>query len=1158
MDSDRWELLFDPGSLAHIYHLMAPAMYAGMCWTEEMMPNLLFGGNKSTAKSHTMKAFKKQLSPGCSDLIAHKTDMANTTGTFRDLKNEFIEEASGVLIGGSGPNREAQVASKGNQVNKARLTNPIVETHTLQIKDGVRTHGVYISSNLGLMVAATNEQLPPEDDPTRARFITVMFDTVAEGEDSIANKIDQLDQPESDQFKREALRTRVLLHFYIILFEIYIYCRVVENVQMDAYTMYTQRFCDKMALCGFTITDPKKRVQLRSIARSATLAFAIEMGMMSPVGRALRVNAQGNYVDYFDRAVRLIEAVQVFCVTTLPICVHTYSVCKELWANELSVAAISAARNMTIGRFTEMFDDSCYGSDDKDVAGFRRTNDPDGGAFEDTEEFKQQLDGTQFVEDVNPDNRKKGGDNDDDDDDGSDGGDEGNQEPLQEVDADLAARMNKIDLTTSKRLVGNATTGNVPISDDERTHMRNADATSSSTSTSTIADPEPKRGAKRHARELDPKAKINAFLGLFRTTYPFENKNHGVPDACYVEVKGSEMGLSATCSALVSNAPGKGRSSKENMMTVMESLSRTEIDCPRYDFERGTFRVVATDERVRIPPVLIVYNTALLDPNHHGSSSKVRRVYFALHVLLNNHSLASAIINSVRSMGYVGFRPRDCIINIPVNSRAYRVSETKTVGRPVVMHGVYRVVRIAESREHFVFRQPRSYPMELLLSVSSTTLRKTLLPESVSALAREPAFIISSPPEAVAARRLLMNAGFPADTPLLAVPETLDFELNLLRRMEMRGLEDTLDVWQSGVELTYPIDKMRAVFAKNASQNVQRLVGQSSRALRSTLQTLGSASESTTALLPSPDRVMLHTAQARDGRRGVRDMFVDMLDDVMLTQYNALSASPVERYRLVMTRYERAGELRGLLQDFCGISADSLFADDTAQERAEDASGVKRQRQTTNEQVDAFVGKLSKSIDLDNAPVSAARLAATKTTADFLSTQSRMLFSTPSSRVTTAPKIDPLLAAREQSYLETAQRIAKAEKKSGANKNKHTAMFAEHDARNKERYDYLFAGDLLMPTTATSSTTTATTATTSNAMQTDNRELAESPHPAAEASMPPWFKDVDPVDTDIPQTLSAIHYAPGVGANNNNNAPKKAVSALARSAAASRTMSQNK
>lgn len=783
LQHDILQALFNFRRYAHYAPLVDLVAKSGLKWDEGMRPAIVLAGEKSCAKSYMLQAVSKMFFPGVFDDVTHRTAMSEMTSGQNDLLIRAMDETPAWLLGGgTGASAKEFEGSAANSANKSLQTNKRGHTRTIDTSDGDRKSVDFYSSNIGTALYATNVRLPPASSPAIARLIVVTVDCVdPTNEDAIEKLLLKLQEPELDAVKQDALETRQLINFYVMLFELYIAMGIVTQIQMDAWVIYFQRYCEKMQSCGFVLADPKKVVQITELARTMTLVYAIQIGLFSEISYNERMidplNPSSGYVKFWDNAPYFIDLVDAHCVCTRSIMVYVVSLCRDMWANKLRLDILSAANAATVAQFPDVFDASCFDEDQT-----KRRLGRAAKAFENTMSIDESGDTN-----VNNDNSceippelEEDVINYDDygfehDLDASDlrPDDEGNY--LKKSLADGPAPR-EIDAREYSQLM-NSSSSQLPAgAASKRARVASMDTmpengNSRLLRSNPITDVNSQSGDAQTPAASEPEDKA---LQIFMCEYPKGDGSIVSPNPNYIELRGAHMSLMGACELLVQQVKDGNRPSVNNIATELSNMEECDITVPIYVIQDK--KVVRTNRMHTIKMVRLENNTPHFDPNGANGSSAVR-VYVALHSVLNNHSLTKAIIRSIRNLGFVNSIPGRCIINIPV--QAYRYPKDANVpgnaeNQVMTMYGINRIVRIVPRNDPFIYVKNNTMTREMLDLLVGMRRGSATISVSPSLLNCMHGLYISCEPEIEAAVQHAKIRGAAPGAPLYNTPVLLE------------------------------------------------------------------------------------------------------------------------------------------------------------------------------------------------------------------------------------------------------------------------------------------------------------------------------------------------------------------------------------------------
>ena len=791
---DTWEALFNFRRYAHNVPLVMLAAQGGMKWDEGMRPSVVLLGAKSCGKSYLLDSISRQFHDGVFDDVTHRTAMTSTTGTDNDLKNMAQDEApASVLGGGCGQSAKEFAGSAAASVAKSAATRKRIHTQTLSMENGERKLRDYYSSNIGTAIYASNVKAPTSSNPQMARLIPLTIPNIeATDEDAIEKLLLKLQETELDPLKKDLLEQRKLINFYLMMTELYIAFGVIQQVQMDAWVMYFQRYCDSMESFSFVLTDPKKVLQITELARTATVNYAVQMGLFSEITFKKRMvdyrDPNSDYVRFFDHARYFVDLIERHLVCTRAVVVYTVSLCREMWANQLRMTALESAYKMTVSKHMSIFDASCTEHTLTQLAkGASKlgtgASSSDQSSSESFEEDPESVDDYGDQYDCDSSNIRP-------DEDGnflvkkavetaivSDG-----YKPLtpeqvkikleeqkQNNMRDASNRQNDMGGPSKERDDDMDSDDKVvirdPLVDDSNSQHDKPESKPSAPAAAPAADP-------LLAAQLEEQRKLrqdNAALNMFLFEYQNGDLNSGVPDVNYIELRGVHMTVAGTCQALAQQVNDGSKPSLDNLETILHEMEQQDITVPFYKLQGR--KVVRTDEMNTIKMVRIEHNTARFDPNMaHGNGAT--RVYVALHSVLNNHSLDKAIVKSIRNLGFKDSLPGRFLINLPVE--ALRYPDSATDKRSVKMYGICRIVQIKPRDSAFIYVKSSTITPDMLDILTNTRRGSAKVELSPSLLNCSHALDIVVEPEISAAMTHSKLCGMPPGTPLYGTPVILE------------------------------------------------------------------------------------------------------------------------------------------------------------------------------------------------------------------------------------------------------------------------------------------------------------------------------------------------------------------------------------------------
>jgi len=874
LQHDILQALFNFRRYAHYAPLVDLVAKSGLKWDEGMRPAIVLAGEKSCAKSYMLAAVSKMFFPGVFDDVTHRTAMSEMTSGQNDMLIRAMDETPAWMLGGGGAGAAEFEGSAANSAHKSLQTNKIGHTRTIDMSDGDRKTVDFYSSNIGTALYATNVRLPPASSPAMARLIVVSVDCIdPTNEDAIEKLLLKLQEPELEKVQNDALESRQLINFYVMLFELYIAMGICAPIQMDAWVIYFQRYCEKMQACGFVLSDPKKVVQITELARTMTLVYAIQIGLFSEISYNQRkvdpLNPESPYVKFWDTAPYFIDLVQRHCVCTRSITVYVMSLCRDMWANKLRLDILEAAHKATVSQFPSIFHPNCFDDDQT-----KRRVDRSARAFEssmgmtasdDTNMMNENSSMPTFEEDqITYDDY--GCENDLDANELSPNED-GNY--LREALKKGAAPQEICEREVQRRLNRGESSSSSSQSSTPTKRVRKEAAVSE------MSGMEPDFVQQLPVSEINDGSSQTAALpaavsgeksplDIFLTEFPNSDISKPLVNPNYVFLQGTHMSMDGTCELLSQQFKDGNRRSPNNIHTELRNMEECDITVPIYKLNIADKKVERTNQMHTIKMVRIEENTSRFDPNDsHGP--RAVRVYIALHSILNNHSLTKAIIRSIRNLGFENSIPGRCIINIPVEAHRYAKDSDVPHGgenEVMTMYGINRVVRIVPINEPFIYVKNNTITREMLDILVGLRRGAETIHVSPSLLNCSHALWITCEPEIQAALQHAKVCGDEPDTPLYGTPVLLE---NTVAQIHL----ETPNLGNSKL-YSYPRRKMDEYrlryMVSDAHQNPA-----SARKLRPWVASSTDASHpSTSGKRPVPEAEMLRVISAT-GTRAVVD-----------------------------------------------------------------------------------------------------------------------------------------------------------------------------------------------------------------------------------------------------------------------------------------------
>jgi len=279
-------------------------------------------------------------------------------------------------------------------------------------------------------------------------------------------------------------------------------------------------------------------------------------------------------------------------------------------------------------------------------------------------------------------------------------------------------------------------------------------------------------------RAIDKSALVPPFLAYYENGAVMPRY-----DADWVEVKGDAMDEESVAKALSQARLPDGTSpSSNNMCSAIRDMLVMEIQAPSYEFvcdpERRIFQLRRLEKKHTTTIMMMRHNEPILDPCHDQSVTG-RRYYIATHVLLQRLSLTSAVITSVKNMGFDTFLSRRVLVNIPMRM-AMLENE-----RPRVLHGVYHTLRVDSRPEPYVYSNRRCVLTERVMHVVGATSREDTAagrifePSTASCVS---SFYVQYDPDLLAFQTHMSNIGEPEDEEPVSAPLSSERIIFAIRR----------------------------------------------------------------------------------------------------------------------------------------------------------------------------------------------------------------------------------------------------------------------------------------------------------------------------------------------------------------------------------------
>lgn len=339
------------GSLSAANEIVQLATRAVFRYTTGQRPYVLLAGEKSTGKSQLLTNAEKTLFPGVVSKNTTATAKAGLDGQDEDYTVLIFEELPRDMAGTDRYGKRVQ--AEGHL--KDRMTNTIVKVDTINVEDGKRVHVQSVSSKIQTVIAATNDVLPPPDDPLLARWILIHVGRHHADEDPITKK-----QIRHEHAKRPHLHAQIELNMQIMSFWIFVVERCIQahaltDVNMSAYDDYTDIFFDALqARYGVNTNLPKLRNNLKTLARTATIEYAIHVALFSEIGSQTRLDPEkmrGHTgiptVDMYKRLEthpELLRDIEPFLVCTKEIALHTFTLLSFTYVDSLQCDILACVR----------------------------------------------------------------------------------------------------------------------------------------------------------------------------------------------------------------------------------------------------------------------------------------------------------------------------------------------------------------------------------------------------------------------------------------------------------------------------------------------------------------------------------------------------------------------------------------------------------------------------------------------------------------------------------------------------------------------------------------------------------------------------------------------------------------------------------------------
>jgi len=841
--TDRLNMLFSFGAWTEIALIIEVAYSTATAWQKDLVLNAVLAGMHSGGKSYLAKAMGSLLSPGIFRFINYQTAKTLNVGGAHDLYVNYFDELTEAMLGVG----KDVVGTEADSIRKAAMTDPVVRTMSIVCEDGQRKMLEFVSTHHNVNVGAYNNRLPDKDSATGARWWILPIDQIdAADEDSIVNRMNQTVDDEVVKLREELAHKCRLINFYMMMVNYYIHVGVVVEPEMDAFHKYFVRFEHRMESHGYKLSDAKKYRQVKLVARQLTIRHATVMACFSDLTYDSRFDtASGKYRDFFDNATFYARLIQEFLCCTRAISIFTFSLCRSLWGNPVGCRIINAAARISLSHSLALFDDECF--DDKgkkkrralekarrkaaeaankslNARGKRkaagRASSASEPAMRERADELAQLSARGAV--------------------GSDG-----QAELNSMMGDLALGNER---RQQSQLVRSAASRELsqherPLSISEADQLDRqseaaaahdgaslsvsmADSNTAFAEDEFVSDAELGAGAApvsfnrggggggsnsgyegaaaggagnngAEEREARWKSHCADVLSRLRDKAHFEVTSGEMTEMRinpnYIEITSDSLRVDAVVRRLL-NACGTMKPSPENVRAAMEDMCRNEVRVPmlKVDFKRGRICLERTDEGAVVKKSMammrIVSNSRRYDAAQLGGHG--RRVFVLTNALLNQHSLDSAVKDSIGALGFHYTIPGRFLTSMPKLVPRYE-RQANGERQFVTTHRVFDVVAVDnQPGESFVLRQVDPIHDYLRESIAQSSRQaasavRNFRPEIVSCA---PALLIQAEPEVTAFKRHTDRIGTPLEFKNLACPPLLEVALVRIKNRE-RGSE---------------------------------------------------------------------------------------------------------------------------------------------------------------------------------------------------------------------------------------------------------------------------------------------------------------------------------------------------------------------------------
>jgi len=334
-----FEVIANPGQNMEILLLLRIASLACPRFNLTQSLMMLIAGDPSAGKSYLMQMIADALPKGYTLSMTSLTEKALSNDENEDHKCLMIEEMPPTLIQET---FERTGFDGGASFIKALLTNKICTTRSLAYEKGKRQKFVHVTSKQWTGIFATNGTLV-HDSPLLKRYFVLKptFDA------DIALKINKLKATSAAPERLIALHRQRILADYIQKTEMLIGCAVLDEVNMDQFTIDWNRVVEEMALEGHPINDAKSVNMVGEVVKTLVVMRAVVEAVMMEANVDLRYDFERHCAKRFnDHCIEHFMNINRRLVAQTPEIVFGIFLCRTLFGNDTEGKIIDAAKKI--------------------------------------------------------------------------------------------------------------------------------------------------------------------------------------------------------------------------------------------------------------------------------------------------------------------------------------------------------------------------------------------------------------------------------------------------------------------------------------------------------------------------------------------------------------------------------------------------------------------------------------------------------------------------------------------------------------------------------------------------------------------------------------------------------------------------------------------